>query len=194
MRLHLLRHTEVSVPRGLCYGRTDVALHADCDAHLDLVRSKVPSDILARAMVWSSPAQRCRRLADSLTGGYQVDARLAEFDFGHWEGRQWDSLPADELEAWNRDLANYTVPQGESLVEVLVRARGFIDEQVRSVDELDQGPGELVVVSHGGVIRALLAHALGMPLQSVFRLQVDYGSVSGMRLASDGWRVLFINR
>ena len=50
------------------------------------------------------------------------------------------------------------------------------------------------VVTHGGVVRALLAHALGMPLAHAFRLNTDFGSLTQLRWTAGHWQVKGINR
>jgi alpha-ribazole phosphatase len=192
LTVYLIRHTEVGSPPGVCYGRTDVPLHPDCETHIASTLAKLPATVTARASVWSSPAQRCAQLAGALDRRYLIDARLREFDFGHWEGLNWDKLPRNELDGWSADLEHYEVPGGESLRAVQDRTTAALGDAVRG---LASGGEEvpLVVVSHGGVIRALVAHALEMPLSGAFRLQVDYGSVSCLEHRAGGWRLNYLN-
>lgn len=189
MLMYLVRHTPVGVPAGQCYGRTDVPLANDWRAEAVRTWTKIPSKEAARAAVWSSPATRCRALAETHDSTPRIDARLAEMDFGQWEGRQWEKLPAAELHAWDADLANYEVPGGESLRQVSARV-GAAFEDALEVMEHDV----LVWVSHGGTIRALLTRVLEIPLHLIFRLQVEHGSVSCLETGPRGARVLFINR
>jgi len=189
MLIYLVRHTPVGVPAGLCYGRTDVPLADGWRSQVAYAWAKIPAEDAARAAVWSSPATRCRLLAETGGAAPLIDARLAEMNFGEWEGRLWEQLPAAELDAWQADLAGYEVPGGESLQQVSVRV-GSVFEDAREVVDDDV----LVWVSHGGTIRALLTRVLDIPLHLIFRLQVDHGNVSCLEIGPRGVRVLFINR
>ena len=198
MLIYLLRHTAVDVPHGVCYGRTDVPLAPDSAAQIAATLERLPLTARRATRVWSSPAGRCLELARALCAEPALDDRLAEFDFGVWEGRSWDDVPRAELDCWSADLAGYTVPGGESMADLSARARAFMQECVTPEPGLTHAPGDdpsdVVLVTHGGVIRALLADALGMPAERIFRLQVDYGSVSALAQDGTGLRVAFVNR
>lgn len=188
----------MAVPTGTCYGSSDVALDNGWKQHIAVTKAKLPEDAHATGAIYSSPLGRCMALADSFERTVCVDPRLAEFDFGDWEMRLWDAVPRDELDAWILDLATYTVPGGESLKQVNDRAGACLRSIIAPSRDDDQvnvlAPDSAIVISHGGVIRALLASALGIPLTAVFRLQVDYGSVSCMHWSPRGWHVEFVNR
>ena len=188
MLIYLVRHTPVGVPLGQCYGRTDVPLAPDWRDEIPDVRARLGGLDLNAADVVSSPAKRCRLLAEALGARPRLDPRLAEFDFGDWEGKQWESLPRAELDAWHGDLAAYQVPGGESLLQVAARVWDAFEATCVKADR------DYVWVSHGGTIRALLTQLLDMPLHQVFRLQVDHGGVSCVQVGPHGARVLFINR
>ena len=97
MPLVLIRHTRVDVPAGVCYGQREVPLAASFDAEAAEVWSQLPwpPDI-----VWTSPSERCRKLAERLGGEVRVDDRLRELHFGEWEGPTWERFPGPTGGAW----------------------------------------------------------------------------------------------
>ena len=101
--------------------------------------------------VWSSPAQRCRDVAQ-LLGRYSEDERLQELDFGTWEGVPWDDVPRDSLDAWARDPLTFAPPDGENGRQLVERVGAFAAECLRDGD---------VVITHGGPLRVLLAVLAG---------------------------------
>lgn len=140
-----------------------------------------------RALV-TSPLERCRQtaaaLAASRSDGLEVAAEegLIECGYGDWTGRPLKELSKDKL--WKQvqqQPSAVRFPHGESMTEMSARAIGSI----RSWDErLNDEHGEnavWVAVSHGDVIKAILADALGMHLDSFQRILVDPASVSIIR-------------
>lgn len=188
MRLHLIRHTSLAVPAGICYGQSDVDVSASFYTELAQLKAK-----LAQAKfdaVYASPLQRCSKLAYGLdVAPVTLDARLQELHFGDWEMQAWDAIPREKFDVWAQDYAHLSPPNGESFSTLYQRAVGFIEE----VSSHSQGE-EIAVVTHGGVIRAVLAHALNMPLKGLFRIVVDYGSVTQISFGEAVPRVHFVNR
>ena len=99
MILHLIRHPRPLVAAGICYGRLDLEAE-NATALAASLRAELPTDL----PVWRSPLSRCRALAEALHPQPLIDARLAEMDFGAWEGRSWDTIPRAELDAWAADV------------------------------------------------------------------------------------------
>lgn len=161
--LTLLRHPRPRVADGICYGRTDCAADAPHEQELldGLLAALPPQRVLA------SPAQRCRGLAMRLCERWQVpceiEPRLQEMDFGGWEGLSWDAVPRTELDAWARQPVNYAPGGGESLCDM--------DERVRAwVHEAAAAQGDVLAITHGGVMRLLTAWSRGEPLTSVLNI------------------------
>ena len=149
MKLWLVRHAKPLIDAGVCYGRQDVA--ADADATAECARMLAEMLPIATRVI-SSPLQRCERLAHALSGlradlTYKTDPRLQEMDFGNWEGRSWQHIAPDELQAWTDGFARHTVGgSGESTMQVMARVAEAFDEL--------QGPADTLWVTHAGVIRA----------------------------------------
>ena len=162
MRPHLIRHPKPQIEAGICYGQLDILAKIE-NSDLVRLRAELPPDL----PVWSSPLLRCRQLAEQLHPQPIVDARLAEMNFGEWEGRTWHDIPRHELDAWADDVTGYAPPGGESPTALQRRALDFIAG-------LDVP--EAVIVTHAGVIRTLLAHWQGLPPERWTALNFAYGA------------------
>ena len=152
MRLWLLRHARPLVGEGVCYGALDLA----ADAAETMAAARQAAQLLPSGVqVLSSPLRRCVQLAQALAAlrpdlAPREDARLAEMDFGSWEGRRWDTIARAELEAWTSDFPGYRVGgQGESVAQFMARV-GAVLEEGRAAGR-DQA-----WIAHGGVFKALL--------------------------------------
>ena len=110
--------------------------------------------------IWTSPLARAAivgRLLRRRGWHHHVDHRLAEVDFGRWDGLRWDDVPVAEIDAWSRDLRHYRPGGGESLEMLAARVRAFCG---------DHRQGGILVVGHGGWIRLALALADGEALDA----------------------------
>ena len=167
MILHLIRHPRPLVEPGICYGRLDVA-----GEHPELVAARLLAELPAGLPVYSSPLRRCRELAELLQPESVIDARLAEMDFGDWEGRAWDDISRAELDAWAADVAGYAPPGGESPAALQQRALAFV---------AGLRVPEAVVVTHAGVIRVLVAYWQGLPAGQWADAKFAFGSHTVIR-------------
>ncbi|ALK09764.1 alpha-ribazole phosphatase [Blastochloris viridis] len=166
--LILVRHTHVAGANGLCYGRHEVELAASFADEAEAVRAALP----AIDAVYTSPAERCRALANRLGHGAIIDPRLHELDFGRWEGKRWDEISRADLDAWGADFVTGSPPGGESLTALAARANAFATEIT-----LRHANNVVVAVTHGGVIRALVARDRGLALAEAFTVEAPPGSV-----------------
>jgi alpha-ribazole phosphatase len=175
MKLWLVRHAQPLVDAGICYGRLDVAAHAEASAECaDKLAALLPATI----RVVSSPLQRCEQLAHALHAlrpdlAYKTDERLQEMDFGQWEGRAWQEIGRAELQAWTTDFANYIGHDGESVTAFMARVGAAFD----ALGKTDSGSQTLTPtlsqrareqesdtlwITHAGVIRAAQLLAQGV--------------------------------
>ncbi|WXL27826.1 histidine phosphatase family protein [Ectopseudomonas mendocina] len=138
----------------------------------------------------SSPLQRCSRFAQelALTLGCELTLRddLQELHFGAWEGRSSADLYKTDAAAlsqfWDDPYA-FTPPEAESLMDFEHRVLGALQQLYL------QHKGErLLLVTHGGVIRLLVARARGLPRKGL--LQVNVGFAQRFRLSLDDQGVL----
>lgn len=141
MGLILLRHTRPDAAAGLCYGRSDLGLAPCFDDHARAIARELP----ALARIISSPLRRCLDLAGHIAQarglGVQTDPRLAEMDFGIWEGRPWAEIPRADLEAWAQDLLHARPHGGETVAELRTRALAALRAHA--------APDTLIVTHHG---------------------------------------------
>lgn len=188
MQLYLIRHTTPAVPPGVCYGQSEIDVAASFADEIAAIRAKLTG--LSPAACYSSPLQRCARLASALGFGEpRHDERLKELHFGSWEMQAWDTIPRHELDRWGRFHVNEAPPGGETFADLHRRAKEFLhDPTVR------QHTGPVLAVTHAGVIRALLAEALNLPLNEAFRFHLDYGSITKLSLKEPMPAVSYVNR
>lgn len=191
-RLIFIRHAATDYLQSHLAGR-------DANVHLSAA-GKVQGERLASALkrqtiakVYSSPQPRARETAEFLAElfGDKVRnaAELDEIDYGEWTGRTFEELRGiAQWREFNSVRSCTRIPNGELMVEVQARVLAFI---VR----LCQGHPDMTValVSHADVIRAALAHCLGMPLDLLLRLEVSPASISIVVMEQYGPRVLCIN-
>ena len=136
------------MPAGVCYGRLDLPV-----ADLQAARGLAARLAAFGGVLWSSPARRCRVVADAVGRAVIVDPRLQELDFGAWEGLAWDAVPRAALDRWAADLAGFAPPGGESGAALIGRVSAF----AAALPE-----GDHVVITHGGPLKVLLAVLQGV--------------------------------
>lgn len=152
MKLWLLRHAQVEVAAGTCYGATDVT--AEVDATQVAAATAAPW-LPAGIALHSSPLRRCRALAGAIAAlqperlVFQFDARIAEMNFGEWEGRAWSAIERSDFDAWMSDFENARAGvTGES-------TRLFMQRVGAAWDEWRATGRDALWVTHAGVIRAV---------------------------------------
>jgi alpha-ribazole phosphatase len=188
MKLTLIRHTSLQVAPGICYGQSDIDVAASFANEAANTQTKIAN--INFDAVYTSPLQRCVKLAEALNLGDAVqDNRLKELHFGDWEMQAWNDMPRDIFDAWAQDYANLAPPNGETFSQLQHRGLAFLDNIMTTSPEAN-----ICVVSHGGMIRAMLAHALDMPLKGLFRFDIDYGSVTQIVFKKDAApKINFVN-
>lgn len=164
MQVFLIRHSRPQITEGVCYGQLDVPAD-DIAATTAVLREKIPPGL----PVISSPLRRCRALAEALHPAPRFEPRLMEMHFGAWEGRAWDAIPREALDAWAADLLHYAPPGGESAAMLQARCVAGLDALAA------EGLGACVVVTHAGVMRAATGHARGLAASEWSQLRFDYG-------------------
>ncbi|MBB3883758.1 histidine phosphatase family protein [Acetobacter oeni] len=145
----IARHPSVTVRPGICYGHLDVPLAEKWeDFAARLIRALRQTGV---TRLYASPLSRCRIPAEysAAIAGISVclDPRLAELDFGTWEGQLWNDMPRAELDRWAADLMDFAPPEGESGRVLCERVTAFHADL----------PSEetCAILSHGGPLRVL---------------------------------------
>lgn len=188
MDVYLIRHTKPENSAGLCYGRLDVAVGPEFAAAAE----RLPPLLPKQAPIVTTDAQRCMRLAThlsaELSAPLRLDARLQELDFGQWEGRLWSDIPRIQTDVWARDVWGQSPPGGETYAELFARV-GAAWESLLQIEA-----PSFLIIGAAGPLRALIAIALELPVESSLRFNLDYGGVARLSDASGGWRLEFANR
>lgn len=186
MKVYVIRHTRVGIAPGICYGHTDVPVADTFLAECANIRQKLPPEMVWT--VYASPLRRCSQLAEQLSPNIiYTDPRLMEMNFGAWEGQRWDAIDEAQMNAWSADWVRRRCPQGESFDDLLQRVTVFWQELCQ------QNLSDVLIITHGGVIRALLSNILKFPLEHALRLTIDFGSVTKLRILDYGVIVDCIN-
>lgn len=144
---------------------------------------------LPLAAIVTSPLERCRDTAREVSrlqngGSHQVvsERRLLECDYGSWTGKELKVLAKEPL--WTTVQAHpsaATFPEGESMAQMMARSVAAVREWDARV-EAEHGPDAVwLAVTHGDIIKAVLADALGMHLDLFQRIAVDPASLSVVR-------------
>jgi len=192
MDLYLVRHTTPDVLPGICYGQTDLDVATCFVQESEILHAKLKH--LQNPLLYSSPLQRCFKLASATAsqlkfGEVKQDLRLLELHFGDWEMQAWNDIPRGLIDVWAEEHVMQSPPQGESFHALHLRAKSFLDEV-----SANRSGTPVVVFTHAGVIRALVAEALNLPLMHAFRLQIDYASVTHIIVEEKVTRIGFVNR
>jgi alpha-ribazole phosphatase len=189
MTVYLLRHTETTLPSSVCIGQTDVALSATFPAEARRIK-KVVSELDIQAC-YTSPLVRCKQLAEYIFKDQsliKVDRRLMELNFGVWEMKKWDEIEGQEMEQWSADFVKTACPGGESYLQLQKRVMAFWQELQKTTHQT------VLVVTHAGVIRALLSTLLGMPLEKSFSIAVEHGKLTKITIDKQLVSLVYLNK
>ncbi len=184
--LWFIRHGEPHPDvRGRCYGRLDVGLSDEGRRQMAQVAARLAGVPLAA--IYASPRKRTIESAEALAArhacGIQVLDALREIDFGDFEGMTYDAIARDHAELyrqWMETPTEVQFPNGESYSIMRVRVARALDEL------LARHAGEsIALVTHGGVNRIILAGALSIPPDHVFRVGQRYAALNLIRYTGD---------
>lgn len=187
MDIYLIRHSKTTASPGLCYGQTDIALAHDFADEVAKIRQKLPS-LAADCPTFCSPLSRCRQLAEHLSSNLRLDDRLLEINFGDWENIPFAAIEPEALRHWTDNFVHATPPNGESFTDLYQRAGNFWQDLIR------QNTEQVLVVTHAGTIRALLARVLGLPLANAFQFRIALSSVHKLHYSADYTYIDSLNR
>jgi broad specificity phosphatase PhoE len=175
-RLLLLRHARIEAQYvGRLIGATD--LPADAEG---LLQARMMTGRLARwapQACYCSPLERCRQTASAVAPDLppQMDADLREIDFGDWEARTFAEAAADNpsiVDRWAAFSPDFAFPGGESVEGFLCRVRRVAQRLV------DAAAQTVLAVTHGGIIRAMLCHLLGLEPRHYVAFDVHYAGLA----------------
>ena len=179
-QLAILRHGHTDWNRaGRIQGRTDIALDPEARAQLAALRLPAPwgdADLVASPL--ARAVETALLVADRAPETTQA---LMEMDWGQWEGKRGVDLKADPASGF-RDIEDwgwgYTPPDGESPADLRARLIPWAEGLQR----------DTVAVCHIGVMRVLLAHAMGWDFSGPAPFQVKRNRLYILHITPDGWQ------
>ena len=185
-RLYLIRHGETEEnQRGILAGSTDVPLNGNGRSQsmaLAKLARTLPVDV-----IFASPLQRAVETAILAFGKEAriiTDSSLREFHFGEWEGLHFSDIAKRYPELWKtwvHDWEHTNIPGAEAFTAFAQRVISFSTGLLHS----HQGQN-LAIVSHGGWIRALLAHLFsGSAGTGYWKFKVENATITEVEFAGD---------
>ena len=183
-RLLLVRHAPTSATRSFAFP-LDEPLDERGRADAGRLASAIPRgyDVLC------SPARRCVQTAQGAgLDGSTFEAALGECDFGSWAGRTLESVAAADprgVSTWMTD-PSARPHGGESHAKFVSRVASWLDDQATR-------EGGAVAITHGGVVKAAIVHALGAPLQAFWRVDAAPLSITELHASDGRWILTRVN-
>lgn len=191
--IYLLRHGKIQGSEVIRFiGQMDVSLDDIGLAQAEAARAYFKDIPLAQ--VYTSELSRTRTAAEIVLRGRDIStqhiAAFNEIDTGEWTGIPLEQIKAEQPEAFaarEADRYNFRHPGGESFADLSARVVPAFEGIAASA------VGPALIVAHLGVIRAILAHVLGVHGAYMFRLQVEYGALSVVQKREDGLVMMGMN-
>jgi len=169
VELYLIRHTTPESTTGICYGRTDIPLAASAEQDIQRAIATLPKF----DRIYSSPAQRCTRLAETLARrdgcAPIMDVALSELDFGDWERLPWSAIPREHSDPWAADTWHRAPPGGETEQALWSRVSTWYAMAIT------QPATRCAIVAHGGSLRVLRCLILGLPAEQRWEWSLGWG-------------------
>lgn len=166
-------------------GSTDISLSRVGRQQLKVVAAQLGTYGLTRC--FCSPMRRCRQTADIVLADADVRAEmlpeLREIDFGSWEGLTFGEVPSAArkgIERWAKFDPDFCFPGGERLGDFTARVKRAA-RQISFVAE-----DKVIVITHGGVIRLLTCHFLGLPMRKYLLFEPQPASITIINLFGAG--------
>lgn len=172
MKLTVVRHTKVDVPKGICYGVTDVPLAVTAPVEMEHITRELKQEQFDA--VFTSPLSRCRLLASAIRPDQEqiVDSRLLELNFGDWEMESWQNIYESEYgKRWFDDYLHVQCFNGQSYMDLVHEMKDFIKELQQ------QNYNHVLIVAHAGIIRSLMSLTNQRNPLEIFDIPVAFGGI-----------------
>ncbi len=169
MNIYLLRHGETEQNlKGYYYGSLDVDITPKGRIQIESVSNKINSIDFDK--IFSSNTKRGISSAEIILKNrdvsFIVDDRLNETNLGLFEGKSYKDIQMEypiEFKMWSKDWKGYAPPKGECYVDFYKRVKEFFEEILKLKDE------NILIVTHGGVIRSILTYIMGEDLDMFWK-------------------------
>lgn len=195
MRILFVRHGETEWNASLRYqGHANIPLNEKGRAQAHAVAKRLKS--YGVEAIYTSDLIRAEETARIIGADLKIPPKLMpdlrEIDVGQWEGLTPEELYRrypEHMREFDRDPARTVRLGGESYAQLQQRALTALNQIANN----HQQGQTIVAVSHGGTIRALLCHVIGLDLAYFGRMWLDNGSLNELRRRSESWRLLRLN-
>lgn len=178
MNLYLIRHGETEYNKNkYYYGRDDVAIN-----EIGIIQCEKISKILEKIdfkTVYISEMKRTQQTAQIILKNrkYKIikDSRINERNFGVFEGKNYNKIKElypQEWKNWCEDWKNAAPPEGESYVQFYSKIKDFMDDILKIKDD------NVLIVSHGGVIRCIYCYIMNNNLDLFWKFNSKNGDIS----------------
>jgi broad specificity phosphatase PhoE len=183
-RLWLVRHgaTAANIEGRLC-GSSDDPLSQTGEGQAQWASEQLRAETIA--VVYSSDLMRASKTADIIAQNHPgakrlIDARWREIAFGDLENMTFREIARrypDQMQYFS-DPVNHTPPNGESFDHLLERVQQAFKDLLAAARADEGERGDIVLVSHGGTLRALLCYLLAIPYANQWQLRIDNAALS----------------
>jgi len=191
LQIVMVRHGAVEARyAGRYLGSTDVPLSPDGQAQAAALGRRLgagPWDLC-----FASPLLRASQTLEAIRPRCEIriDPDLCEVDFGHWEAKTFEEIQLQDPEAaedWSTAGAAFTFPGGERLEAFYARVGHA------AVRIAERGSGRVLVVAHGGVVRALICWYLGLSFDHFAAFRIQYASITTVERSSGSGLLCSLN-
>ncbi|KAJ50328.1 alpha-ribazole phosphatase [Clostridium tetanomorphum] len=178
MNIYLVRHGETENNfKKVYYGKLDVELNDNGKEQIKKTKQKLNN--IKFSLIYTSCMKRAIQTAEILVDNkdyiFIQDKRINEMDLGEFEGKGYEEIKTNyllEWQRWSEDWKNFAPPKGESYVEFYGRVKSFIEDIIKTKDD------NILIVTHGGVIKSILAYILGENLDIFWKFASKNGDVT----------------
>lgn len=199
MKIVLVRHGETEGNlKGLYEGKKDSSINEN-----GRIQARYLGQLLKKyrfSKIYCSPQKRCTQTLslilenlENKTNDISYLEELKEIDFGAWEGLDYitvEKLFPGEWRVFIEDYKNITFPQGESFREFYNRCSNLFNT-IKTSSMADEA---ILIVTHGGVIRALLSNALCLGMDGFYNIKPKQGAFSEINLYGESFEIEYINK
>lgn len=187
MKLLLARHgqTDWNIARRY-QGQSDIPLNSVGICQAEGLAQRLTTETIHA--IYSSDLARAMKTAQTIANSHQLevnpDPRWRELSFGDWEGMGYQEISShmhELFDAWMKDPAATSTPNGESLAQLAERVKNAVDE-IKAKHKKDE---TILIISHSGALQTLLSLTLGMDLNRYWQFRFQPASLTVIQLYDD---------
>jgi len=144
--------------------------------------------------IFASPRERTQETAEAIAAAcgnlpVAIADELDEVDFGSWSGSSFDELnKLGEWQRWNSMRSMAETPSGETMLDVQQRSVGLIRRLAAQ-----NADARIVLVSHADIIRSVVSHVLGLPIDAWPRFEISPASITTIVVGEWGGKLHTLN-